>query len=121
MSFSISSSHLKRITLIIAVAMLAATFQLASPPAISGAAADDGVTVFKKKCVACHALDGSGNTAQGKKLSVKDLRSAEVQKKSDGQLNGLIAKGKGKMPAYGKSLNEDQIKELVAHVRSLKK
>ena len=33
----------------------------------------------------------------------------------------MIANGKGKMPAYGKSLKAEQIKDLVAYIRSLKK
>jgi mono/diheme cytochrome c family protein len=31
----------------------------------------------------------------------------------------VITAGKGKMPAYGKSLKPDQVKDLVAYIRSL--
>ncbi len=93
-----------------------------SVPQVSPAAtplADDAATTFKSKCASCHGLDGSGNTVVGKKLEVRDLRSAEVKKTSDAQMNTMITKGKGKMPA-AKGLNAEQIKEIVAYVRSLK-
>lgn len=83
--------------------------------------ADDAVALYKAKCAVCHAADGSGNTTMGKQLSVKDLSSPEVQKQSDAQLTNIISKGKQKMPSFGKSLSADQIKQLVAHIRSLKK
>jgi mono/diheme cytochrome c family protein len=40
---------------------------------------------------------------------------------SDEDLSSAIEKGKNKMPAYGKSLKPDQIKDLVAYIRSLAK
>jgi len=69
----------------------------------------------------CHAADGSGSTPVGKSLKIPDLRSAQVQGQSDGQLATSISSGKGKMPAYGKSLSPEQINQLVAFIRGLKK
>ena len=83
--------------------------------------ADDGKALYDQKCAACHAPDGSGNNPMGKKLNVKDLRSAEVQKQSDAELTAPIAKGTKGMPPYEKSLTADQIKSLVAYIRSLAK
>jgi mono/diheme cytochrome c family protein len=57
----------------------------------------------------------------GKRLSIKDLGSADVQKQSDADLNTVIAKGKGKMPGYEGKLTGDQIQELVKFIRTLKK
>jgi len=82
---------------------------------------EEAPAVFNSKCAVCHAADGSGSTTMGKTLKVRDLRSAEVQKQSDAQLSGIISKGKGKMPGYGKSLSSDLINQLVAHIRTLKK
>ena len=79
----------------------------------------DGAATYKAKCGSCHAADGSGNTAAGKSLNVRDLRSADVQKQSDDQLYTIIAKGKGKMPGYEKTLGADGCKELVAQIRHL--
>ena len=58
----------------------------------------------------------------GKKLGAKDLRSEEVQKKSDAELNDVITNGMGKtMPAYKDKLTTDQIKGLVVYIRELAK
>jgi mono/diheme cytochrome c family protein len=69
----------------------------------------------------CHAADGSGDTAMGKKMKLRDLRSADVQKQSDVQLAEIIAKGKPPMPAYEKQLDKKKIDEVVAYIRELGK
>lgn len=74
-------------------------------------------TLYKSKCAACHS-DGSGS-AMGKTLGVHDFHTSDVQKMSDEELSGIIANGKNKMPAYGKSLKAEDIKGLVAYIRSL--
>ena len=40
---------------------------------------------------------------------------------SDAELSDIIAKGKNKMPSYEKTLKADDIKGLVAYIRTLKK
>lgn len=82
-------------------------------------AQNDAATVYKTKCSVCHGADGSGNTAVGKSMNLRDLRSADVQKQTDGQLTEIIAKGKNKMPGYAKSLKDSQISDLVAYIREL--
>jgi len=62
-----------------------------------------------------------GKAPVGQKLNVRDLHSAEVQKPSDAELSQMIAQGKGKMPAFSKTLSADQIKLLVVHIRELDK
>jgi cytochrome c6 len=90
-------------------------------PAFS-VAADTGPDLFATKCASCHAKDGSGNTAMGKNLKVRDLGSADVQKISDKELKDIVSKGKPpKMPANGGKLNDTQINDLVKFIRSLKK
>lgn len=87
-------------------------------PSVSLAFAD-AASVYKTKCASCHGADGSGNTAVGKSLKLRDLRSAAVQGQSDDQLFNIIAKGKGKMPGYEKSLGAAACKEQVAFTRKL--
>jgi mono/diheme cytochrome c family protein len=83
------------------------------------ARADTGAeSTYKAKCAACHGPDGGGDTAVGKKLGTHDFRSSDVQKSSDEALTEIMAKGKNKMPAYEKSLKPDEIKGLVAYIRS---
>jgi mono/diheme cytochrome c family protein len=76
--------------------------------------------LYAAKCAKCHGADGT-STAVGKKLGVKDFSDPEVIKATDTDLIDATAKGKGKMPGYGKSLKEDQIKALVAYVREMNK
>lgn len=91
---------------------------------LCGAArADDSAALYKAKCATCHGPDGSGNTTMGKALKVADLGSADVQKESDAALTADITNGKGggKMPAFKGKITDDQIKGLVAYIRSLAK
>jgi len=98
--------------------LVVAVVALASPPVAFG---DDGAALFKTKCAACHGPDGTGQTTMGKANKLRDLGSADVQKLTDDELATIVASGKNKMPPYGKSLKPDQVKDLVAFVRTLKK
>ena len=82
--------------------------------------ASDGAALYKSKCATCHGPDGAGQTAAGKSMKVRDLRSAEVRKQTDVELTKVIAGGKGKMPAYGKQLSTPDVEALVAFIRTLK-
>lgn len=84
-------------------------------------APSDGAALFKTKCTMCHGPDAAGKVPMGQRLNVRDLRSTEVQKQSDADLAHVISHGKGKMPAFAKAFSEDQIKLLVAHIRTLDK
>jgi mono/diheme cytochrome c family protein len=84
--------------------------------------AQDTAGLFKAKCAVCHADDGSGSGAMGKQLGVQDLRSDDVQKQTDAQLNDSITNGVGKkMPAYKGKLTDPQITGLVGYIRDLAK
>ena len=85
------------------------------------ASAGDAVATFKAKCAMCHGADASGNTAMGKKFNIPDLRAPEIQKKTKAELANAIAKGKNKMPAFEGKLTSDEVNELAAYVRQLKK
>jgi mono/diheme cytochrome c family protein len=89
--------------------------------AIPATRADDAAGLYKAKCAMCHGPDGSGNTPTGKAMKVADLRSAEIQKKTDAQLIEATTNGKGKMAAFKGKLTDDQIKQLIAYVRELAK
>jgi len=83
--------------------------------------ADDTGALYKSKCAMCHGPDGSGNTPTGKAMKVSDLRSDEVQKKTDAQLIESTTNGKGKMTPFKGKLTDAQIKDLVKYVRELAK
>lgn len=94
---------------------------LSSASSVGRPAAGQGETIFKAKCASCHGPDGSGQTTMGKMMKLHDLKSAEVQSKSDAQLTDFIVKGKTPMPAYGSQLSKEQIKDVVAYLRELAK
>ena len=83
--------------------------------------AQNAESTYKAKCAACHGADGKGNTSPGKALGVHDFTSETVTKMSDADLIGTVTAGKNKMPAYGKSLKDTEIKDLVAYIRELGK
>ena len=84
-------------------------------------AQDSGAALFKSKCASCHGADGKGDTTVGKALKLRDLGSDDVQKQTDAELTDITTNGKNKMPAYKGKLTDDQIKQLVAFMRTLKK
>lgn len=81
--------------------------------------AQDASALFKSKCAGCHGADGTGSE-MGKKMGAHDFTTAAVQKMSDAELSDTIANGKNKMPKYD-SLKPEQVKGLVAYIRTLKK
>src|SRR5262245_55049128 len=87
----------------------------ASSGAVFGA---DAGALWAQKCASCHGKDGSGNTAMGKKLGVKDY--TKNQSFSDAEAAKAIKNGQGKMKAFPQ-LSDADVKALVAYVRSLKK
>jgi mono/diheme cytochrome c family protein len=94
--------------------------------AVSALAAD-GKANFESNCAKCHGADGKGQTKMGQKLGVKDYTDPKVQAelKDDAAFKvikeGLKADdGKTLMkPAEG--LSDDDIKALVAYMRTFKK
>lgn len=99
------------------LALCGATFV----PSLNAYPQDAGAGLYKVKCAVCHGADGKGETPMGKANKLRDLGAADVQKQSDTELTVIIENGKGKMPPYGNSLKPDQLKELVAYLRSLAK
>jgi len=87
--------------------------------ALPAAAADDAAALYKSKCQICHGADGKGSPA-GLKMGAKDFQSPEVAKQTDAELIKITKEGKGKMPKYDGKLTDDQIKQLVKYIRSLK-
>ena len=84
------------------------------------AVAADGAAVYKAKCASCHGPDGKGETTIRKSMKLRSLASADVQKITDADLTKVISDGKGKMPAYKGKLSAEEIKALVAYIRTLK-
>jgi mono/diheme cytochrome c family protein len=78
--------------------------------------AEDGATLFKAKCAACHGADAAGKPA----MKAPSLISDESKKKSDGDLATAIT-GTAKHPAPVKGLSADDAKAIVTYIRTLQK
>ncbi len=78
--------------------------------------ADDGATLYKAKCAACHGADAAGKPA----MKAPSLISDEAKKKSDADLTKAVAET-AKHPAPVKGLAADDVKAIVTFLRSLQK
>jgi len=90
------------------------------------AAAGDATQLWDVNCAACHGKDGKGATMMGRRLQIKDLTDAKVQAAlTDAQATkdikeGITENGQTKMKAFSDKFSDDDIKALVAHIRSFK-
>ena len=84
------------------------------------AADADGAALYKAKCAMCHGPDGAGQTATGKSMKVRDLRSADVQKQTEKEMTTIVTDGKAKMPAYKGKLSDAEIAAVVKFIKTLK-
>lgn len=89
------------------------------PAKAAAAPSPESAALYKSKCQVCHGADGAGSVA-GKKMGAIDFHAPDVTRQSDADLLTIIKKGKGKMTAYDGKLTDDQIKGLIAYIRSLK-
>jgi cytochrome c553 len=96
-------------------------------PALPSAAVaeDDGASLYKLHCARCHGEDGAAKTDVRQRMEVANLRSDEVQKRSDNELFDSIALGvRHKQYPHTylyRGLAEAQIRKLVAYIRELPK
>ncbi len=94
----------------------------------SGLAFADGGALFNKKCATCHGKDGKGKTDMGEELKIPDLSDAKFQATfTDADALKQLQTGtvdketkKERMPSFKDKYSEAEMKELVAHVRTLK-
>ena len=105
--------------------LLAAMFV---PFFLSGTArAADAQANWTQHCASCHGKDGKGQTKAGRMAGVKDQTDAQYQagltddKMIAAVKDGLKEGTKEKMKPFKDKLSDDEIKALIAHVRSLKK
>jgi cytochrome c6 len=91
------------------------------------ARAADAKTNWANNCAQCHGTSGKGDTKMGKMLNAMDLTDPKKQasftdaKATTAIKDGVKQNGKTTMKAFGGKLSDDEIKALVAYVRTLKK
>jgi mono/diheme cytochrome c family protein len=106
------------------IIVLTITFLIAAPLSLHAA---DAKTNWANNCAQCHGASGKGDTKMGKMLNAMDLTDPTKQasftdaKAATAIKDGVKQNGKTTMKAFGGKLSDDEIKALVAYVRTLKK
>jgi mono/diheme cytochrome c family protein len=106
------------------ILLLATSLVIASTMSLYGA---DAKALWDANCAQCHGKTGNADTKMGKTLNAKDLTDAKVQseftdaKATQSIKEGVKQNGKTTMKAFGDKLSDDDVKALVAYVRTLKK
>lgn len=100
-------------------------------PVVAGAqSGENGKKVYTAKCVSCHGEKGDGNGPAGKALKPKPTDFTDekaMSGKADEELIKVTKEGGkavGKSPlmaAFGGQLKDEEIKDLVAYVRTFAK
>jgi mono/diheme cytochrome c family protein len=107
------------------VLVVAIAASVSSAPAQTQA---EGRKLYASYCTSCHGEQGKGDGVAAGSLPVKPkdhTNGGVMNQMSDQSLMDVISKGGGAtgkssfMPAWGSSLNDKQVKELVAYIRTL--
>jgi len=103
---------------------IASSALLAAPVTLGADTGDN----YAKYCASCHGSDGAGHTKAGRVLKVKDLTDAQYQKTftdetafKDLKEGSQDKDGKVLMKPMKDKLSDDEIKALVAYIRTLAK
>jgi mono/diheme cytochrome c family protein len=86
--------------------------------------AADAKANWTNNCVQCHGAAGKGDTKMGKMLNAADLTDRRSRHRSPMRKRPRQSKtvlSRTAMKAFGGKLSDDEIKALVAYVRTLKK
>jgi mono/diheme cytochrome c family protein len=110
---------MKMTKLVILIVMIALALFLILPNL--SWAADDGASIYKAKCAACHGADLAGKPA----AKIPSLVSDDAKKASDADLTDMIANGgkdKKAMHAFAnKGVTADQVKMVIGYIREQQK
>jgi mono/diheme cytochrome c family protein len=79
-------------------------------------AADDGASLYKAKCAACHGVDAAGKPA----AKIPSLIGDDAKKAPDADLAKEVT-DKPKHAGVAKALTPDQLKMVVSYIRELQK
>ena len=103
--------------------LVALVLALVIAPALwAGGNAEAGKALYDKKCASCHAKDGAGNPgiAKAMKVELRHLGSKEVLDQKDEVLKKFVTDGTEKKKPV-KGLSEQELADVIAYVRTLKK
>jgi mono/diheme cytochrome c family protein len=105
---------------------LLALTAIAAALTVSSALAADGKALYEQHCTKCHGADGKGQTKMGQKMGAKDYTDAKVQDalKDDAAAKAIkegLKDGDKTLMKPTEGLSDDDVKALVAYMRSFKK
>jgi len=80
-----------------------------------------GADTYKTKCAMCHGADGLAATPMAKSMKVLSFKDPKMIKASDAQFIASTKNGIGTMKGYSGKLTDQQIKDVVAFIRTLQK
>jgi cytochrome c oxidase cbb3-type subunit III len=84
--------------------------------------AERGEGVFLRSCAGCHGPDARGTHPPGFTVAPRDLTDPELQARlDDTALRETIHFGKGRMPAFGAALADEDVTNLVTYIRTLRR
>jgi cytochrome c6 len=72
-----------------------------------------GKMLFESKCARCHGKNGAKGF-----MGAADLRASVL---TDQQYRLTITHGRGRMPAWGGKLSQEQIGEIVSYIKEFRK
>ena len=98
-----------------------------STPAVDGAGGGDGLvaqgqTLYAEKCALCHGATGVGDGPGAAALDPKPRNHTDgsyMNAQSNESLVAVIKDGKGQMPAWGATMSDDEVRAVLAYVRTL--
>ncbi len=108
----------------------AAPTDAGAAPAVAGGAKSPGVEKFEQFCAACHGVDGQANgpSAQAMNPKPRNFTDARWQESvDDAHIAKVIKEGgasvglSATMAPWGSVVSDSEVKEIIAHIRSLKK
>lgn len=82
-----------------------------------------GKALYQAYCMSCHGESGQGDSPLAEGLSIPPANLlAHLEHHDDESLRGIIENGKPPvMPAFGATLREEQIRQLISYLRTLAK
>lgn len=84
---------------------------LTESPNVNSEAVVQGRQIFVKHCVECHGFDARGDEGS----DLHNLRAGNVL------IHQIITSGiRGEMPAYGRVLNDGEVRALISYLRTLR-
>jgi mono/diheme cytochrome c family protein len=105
-----------------------ATVTPQAPPALEDPASEDGAALYARHCSACHGTSGGGDGWNAPNLPVPPTAHVDgtvMGARTDDSLfdaiyaGAFVLDGSPRMPPYGALLTADQIRALVAYIRTL--